>query len=278
MRWPARSSRNSTPANRRTDPAPFASGARAAVPAKRRTRLRWHCARRCPAATGTVRAMATGTRKPRSHRGPAWCCGCGKTRSPRAWQYARWSGGGALDSWKARKTGGSSAPRTKNLRKIRGFGLFFPLHPHALPLSLITFNAWARWSARLRSVRWQSWRAALRGESKEKYGECENDPDATGTVARGDLRSQQQGGPRDAGQTGNHRGRGSEEEWRVRATRHRPTGTRGPQSSHGAQPGDWRGHQDRGQEGREVPRGQERERCDCSAKEGEVVESTAQCL
>src|ERR1035438_4830885 len=125
--------------------------------------------------------------------------------------------------------------------------------------------------ARLRFVRWQSWRAALRGESKEKYGECENDPDATGTVARGDLRSQQQGGPRDAGQTGNHRGRGSEEEWRVRATRHRPTGTRGPQSSHGAQPGDWRGHQDRGQEGREVPRGQERERCDCSAEEGEVV-------
>src|ERR1035437_2250020 len=131
-------------------------------------------------------------------------------------------------------------------------------------------------SARLRFVRWQSWRAALRGESKEKYGECENDPDATGTVTRGDLRSQQQGGPRDAGQTGNHRGRGREEECRVRATRHRPTGTRGPQSSHGAQPGDWRGHQDRGQEGREVPRGQERERCDCSAKEGEVVESTAQ--
>src|ERR1035438_4290811 len=96
-------------------------------------------------------------------------------------------------------------------------------------------------SARLRFVRWQSWRAALRGESKEKYGECENDPDATGTVARGDLRSQQQGGPGDAGQTGDHRGRGSEEEWRVRAARHRPTGTRGPQSPHGAQPGDWRG-------------------------------------
>ena len=30
------------------------------------------------------------------------------------------------------------------------------------------------------------WRAALRENHKEKYGECENDPDATGTVARGE--------------------------------------------------------------------------------------------
>jgi len=31
------------------------------------------------------------------------------------------------------------------------------------------------------------------GESKERYGESENDPDATGESARGRLRGQQQG-------------------------------------------------------------------------------------
>src|ERR1017187_1959004 len=124
---------------------------------------------------------------------------------------------------------------------------------------------------RLKIVRWQTWRTALRENHKEKHGESENDPDAVGTVARGKLRSQQQGCPRVSGQPFHHGGRRSEEEWRVRAARHRPSGTRGPQSSHGAQPGDWRGHQDRGQEGREVPRGQEREGRDRSAEEGEVV-------
>src|ERR1039458_9360244 len=124
---------------------------------------------------------------------------------------------------------------------------------------------------RLKIVRWQTWRAALRENHKEKHGESENDADAVSTVARGKLRSQQQGCPRVSGQPVHHGGRRSEEEWRVRAARHRPSGTRGPQSSHGAQPGDWRGHQDRGQEGREVPRGEERERRDRSAEEGEVV-------
>ena len=46
----------------------------------------------------------------------------------------RWRGGGVPDSWKARKIGASSAPDAKNLRKIRVFGVFYPLHPHALPL------------------------------------------------------------------------------------------------------------------------------------------------
>ena len=45
-------------------------------------------------------------------------------------------GGGRPDSWKARKIGGSSVPDAKNLRKIRGFELLLPLHPHALPLSI----------------------------------------------------------------------------------------------------------------------------------------------
>src|ERR1035441_3326588 len=125
---------------------------------------------------------------------------------------------------------------------------------------------------RLKIVRWQTWRAALRENHKEKHGESENDADAVSTVARGKLRSQQQGCPRVSGQPGHHGSCRSEEEWRVRAARHRPSGTRGPQSSHGAQPGDWRGHQDRGQEGREVPRGQEREGLDRSAEEGQVVD------
>ena len=58
--------------------------------------------------------------------------------------------GAAAGCWIRRKPVKLGVPAhlaAKNLRKIRGFGWFCPLHPHALPLSLITFKAWARWSS-----------------------------------------------------------------------------------------------------------------------------------
>src|SRR5947208_8500944 len=71
---------------------------------------------------------------------------------------------------------------------------------------------------------------------KEIYGESENDPDATGEIVGGKLRSQQQNSSRDAGLPIEHGNRRSEEERRFCAARPRAPGARGPQGPHGTEP------------------------------------------
>src|SRR5437660_5265263 len=81
---------------------------------------------------------------------------------------------------------------------------------------------------------------------KERYGDSENDPDATREGAGREVRSQQQGFARDVGYAGIHGNRRSEEEWSVRAPWPRPPGACRAQGAHGPQSGNWRSHQDRG--------------------------------
>src|SRR3954453_10571745 len=104
---------------------------------------------------------------------------------------------------------------------------------------------------------------------KEIYGESENDPDATGEIAGGKLRSQQQNGSRDARLPIEHCSRRSEEERRFCAARPRAAGARRPQSPHWAEPAVRRIDQDPGQKGRQVPCRESGEGFDRSAEEAQ---------
>ena len=81
-----------------------------------------------------------------------------------------------------------------------------------------------------------------------------------------DGRSGDESGQGDDHRVCRTRGRRDQEERHGRVTRHRPVGARGSQGSPGPQSGHRRNHQDSGQEGREVPRGQGRQRRDRSAE------------